>query len=105
MGDLCKKILFLGNSYIYVNDLPNVLSNLALSGGFDLITNHVTRGGARLQDFLNNEDELSNISNYKLKKNKWDFVILQEQSQIPSIPNECETKMYPSIRLLNNNIT
>lgn len=104
MDYLQKKILFLGNSYIYVNDLPNVLLNLAQSGGYDLITDHVTRGGATLQDFLCLGDELNNVLDYKLRENSWNFVVLQEQSQIPAIPDERQAKMYPSIRLLNNKI-
>lgn len=104
MSELNKKVLFLGNSYVYVNDLPNVLSNLAQSGGYELITDHITRGGAKLKDFLCREDELNSDLNYKLKENQWDYVVLQEQSQVPAIPSKCKNEMYPSVRLLNDNI-
>jgi hypothetical protein len=104
MADYHKKILFLGNSYIYVNELPMVLSNLALSGGYDLHAEHITRGGARLEEFICEENELCSSFNQKLKENNWDFVVLQEQSQIPAIPEERQSEMYPSIRLLNNKI-
>jgi len=104
MDNLHKKILFVGNSYTFVNDLPNVLSDLALSGGYDLQTDHITKGGATLQDFLYSEGELNNVLNSKLNENKWDFVVLQERSQIPAISEQRLTKMYPSIRLLNNKI-
>jgi len=104
MSILNKKVLFLGNSYVYVNDLPNVLSNLAKSGGYELITDHITRGGAKLQEFLFNGDELNSALNNKLKENQWDYVVLQEQSQVPAIPHKCQNEMYPSIRLLNDRI-
>jgi hypothetical protein len=104
MSELNKKVLFLGNSYVYVNDLPNVLSDLAKSGGYELITDHITRGGAKLQEFLCDGDELNSALNNKLKENQWDYVVLQEQSQVPAIPHKCQNEMYPSIRILNNRI-
>jgi hypothetical protein len=99
-----KNVLFLGNSYTYFNDLPNILSNLALSGGHNLFTDSITKGGAALSEFLTEGNELNNDLNEKLSRIKWDFIILQEQSQIPALTEIREKEMYPSVRLLNKKI-
>ena len=45
------KVLFLGNSYTYFNDLPAMVQWMAEQIGFDLQTDSVTRGGAYLHQF------------------------------------------------------
>ena len=44
-----KEVLFLGNSYTYVNDLPNMVKQIALSFGDSLNYDQNTPGGATLQ--------------------------------------------------------
>jgi hypothetical protein len=99
-----KRILFLGNSYVYYNDLPSMLTKLALSGGHNLFVDSVTRGGATLDEFLCEENELCKTLADKFGDGKWDYVVLQEQSQIPAILEKREEIMYPSVRLLNKKI-
>ena len=43
-----KSILFIGNSYTYVNNLPEVFKQLALSGGHPVFTGMVAPGGWKL---------------------------------------------------------
>ncbi|NQU34585.1 MAG: hypothetical protein HQ521_15250 [Bacteroidetes bacterium] len=43
-----KKVLFLGNSYTAVNDLPSLVGGLALSGGHDIYVDKNTPGGYTL---------------------------------------------------------
>ena len=47
------RILMLGNSYIFTNDLPNMLAEIT---GAEVVQN--TRGGARLREQLNPEIRL-----------------------------------------------
>lgn len=102
MNDNKKRVLFLGNSYIFVNDLPYVFSELSESGGYSIESNHITRGGARLENFLDPEDALSGDLHRALIESRWDFVVLQEQSQIPSMPEERESRMYPTGNCFSN---
>lgn len=44
------RILMLGNSYIFTNDLPSILAEIT---GAEVVQN--TRGGARLREQLNPE--------------------------------------------------
>ena len=57
-----KEVLFVGNSYTYVNDLPNMVKQIALSFGDTLIYDQNTPGGATLQMHSTNTQTLSKIS-------------------------------------------
>ncbi|RLD38057.1 MAG: hypothetical protein DRI74_04990 [Bacteroidetes bacterium] len=94
-----KKVIFLGNSYTYVNDLPLVLSNLAKSTGDSLFYNSNTPGGYTLQGHSTNPTSLSLI-----QQGGWDLMVLQEQSQLPSFPiSQVLSQSYPySVSLCNN---
>ena len=44
-GDECQRVLFVGNSYTYVNDLPRTFSELARSGGHKVEVGTLAEGG------------------------------------------------------------
>ena len=84
-------MLFIGNSYTYVNDLPNTLAQLALSMGDTIIAAMSAPGGYTLQQHASYPPTLNLIASQA-----WDFVVLQEQSQIPSFPMaQVQTDCYP----------
>ncbi len=72
------KVLFIGNSYTSVNDLPNLLKDLACSGGYNLSVTSSTPGGYR---FLNHAGDANTLT--AIDSQQWDYVILQNQSQVP----------------------
>jgi hypothetical protein len=74
------RVLFIGNSYTYFNNLPELLSQLAASAtpSKTLTAQMVSRGGATLQRHWE-EGAALNV----LRQSKWDYVILQEQSTLP----------------------
>lgn len=93
-------ILFLGNSYIYTADLPGTLYNLALAGGDTIYREQNTPGGYTFQQHSTNATSLS-----KIASRNWDFVVLQEQSQIPSFPpSQVESQCYPYAQILVDSI-
>lgn len=73
-----RKVLFLGNSYTSVNNLPQLIGNAAQSAGDNLIYDSYTPGGYTLQD--HNQD--ANGTD-KIKNQSWDYIVLQGQSQQP----------------------
>lgn len=77
-----RKVLFLGNSYTYVNNLPQILEQIAASAGDVLIYDSNLIGGYTLQDHYG-----SNISRNKILADNWDYIVLQEQSQRPTFVN------------------
>jgi hypothetical protein len=87
------RILFIGNSYTSVNDLPNMFSQLAGAGGHANETAIAAGGGWTLATHL-----AAPQTQDKLKQHKWDFVVLQEQSLIPASELARTQGMYPAVR-------
>lgn len=77
------RILMLGNSFTYYNDMPRLLAVL-----LDAEVVAHTRGGAYLLEHLNPESELGSQTLKALSEEKWDYVILQEQSKAPIFEKE-----------------
>lgn len=80
-----RKVLFLGNSYTYANNLPQIISEIALNAGDELIYDSNLIGGYTLQNHF-----ASAVSKNKILADNWDYIILQEQSQTPTfiVPSE-----------------
>lgn len=74
-----KRVLFIGNSFTYFNDLPGTLQTLAEG---KLEVGSVTRGGWYLHRYLDPEDKMYEPTMEALKET-WDAVVLQEQSSFP----------------------
>ena len=77
------KVLFLGNSYTYFNDLPGMVQYLAEKSGLDVQTESVTRGGAYLHQFADPADELYTQWQKVYTEDDWDIVVCQNQSFHP----------------------
>lgn len=72
------RILMLGNSFTFYNDMPKVLAALLHCE----VVAH-TRGGAYLAEQYNPETAIGASTLRSLKEEQWDYVILQEQSKAP----------------------
>ena len=68
------RILFIGNSMTYVQDLPSLLTNLASLNGKTIITAQNTPGGYYLSDHVTDPVSLS------LMAQGFDYIVVQEQS-------------------------
>jgi hypothetical protein len=93
------QVLFIGNSYVFANNLPQVLVRLAESGEHKVYAEMAAKGGWTLEQHAASEGTLG-----KIASREWDYVILQEQSVRPSIPAEREERMYPAARALDSAI-
>jgi len=97
------KALFLGNSYTSVNNLPQLVSDLAAASGDSLFWEANTPGG-----FTFGWDPIAHardpVSLAMIRERAWDFVILQEQSQIPAIPVLRDSCMYPGAEILHDSV-
>ena len=71
------RVLFVGNSYTYYNNLPELVAGLAASAGVKMEVRMVARGGATLEQTWE-MDEVRQV----LHDGKWDYVVLQEHSQL-----------------------
>lgn len=85
------KVLFLGNSYTYVNNLPQLIKDIALANGDTLLFDSNCPGGHTFNNHFNNATSLS-----KINAQAWDCVILQAQSQEPSFsPGQVAAQTLP----------
>src|SRR6266540_3142156 len=91
----CTRILFIGNSYTFVNDLPNTFVKLARAG------KHKVEVGMSAQSGLTFADQVKSTNTLNaLNSQRWTYVVLQEQSQIPSVQQSRTYTMYPAARTL-----
>ena len=100
---LVRRALFLGNSYTYVNDLPALVAGLASAAGDSLISAQNTPGGYTL-GWQPVAHATNPVSTGLITAGGWDFVVIQEQSQIPSITRLRDSCMFPAAVSLNGMI-
>lgn len=80
-------ILFLGNSYTSTGNVPGMLNSLANASGKSLFIDSYVPGGKQLSQHYSDANTLNKINSHQ-----WDYVVLQEQSQMPLInPNTTAT--------------
>jgi hypothetical protein len=97
------RVLFIGNSYTAVNNLPQLTADCALSigfAGFPMEIASSTPGGTTFQVHTTNATSQSLIN-----QGNWDYVVLQEQSQLPSFPDaQVAAECFPFAATLNEQI-
>ncbi len=81
------RILFIGNSYTYVNDLPGMLSRIAATSGVlpTITTDQIVQGGARLIDHWNN-----GVAQGRIRDGGFTHVVLQGQSEEAALPYDSD---------------
>ena len=86
-----RKVLFIGNSYTYTNNMPLILQNMAAAMGDTLVYDESDPGGYTL-----NQHSTYATTITKIFSNQWDVVVIHEQSQMPSFPPaQVMTDVYP----------
>lgn len=92
------KVLWIGNSYTSVNNLPKMFHDLALSGGDSVTYDSNTPGG-----YTFNQQSVNATTIQKIYSQQWDYVVLQAQSQEPSFPpSQVQTETFPYARVLDS---
>jgi hypothetical protein len=72
-SDGTLRVLFVGNSLTYYNDLPGMLEQIGLADEHPIATVDVSQGGFALEDHWN-----IGSSRVTLSEGGWDFVVLQQ---------------------------
>lgn len=89
------RVLFIGNSYTYVNDLPGMFARLAEASHRTVETDALAEAGETLADHAATSETDATLSG-----NGWNVVVLQEQSATPLLAADRQLKMYSAARLL-----
>ena len=86
------RILFIGNSHTYFNDMPAMVAEKARKAGFDCEVTMIAHGGWYLEQHVQEPDVRFNIL-----YGHYDYVVLQEFSH----PFGPEEKFFGAVRTLN----
>jgi hypothetical protein len=87
------RVLFLGNSYTSWNNLADLFTEIAAEKGYTVEALARAPGGWSLEQHVRSQKTRAILHNAD-----WDYIVLQEQSVIPSVKNQREKKMYPAVR-------
>ena len=84
-----KNILFIGNSYTFYNDMPTaIFERMASEAGLCLKVTSITKGGESLVGHATEGHDSHSRIVEVFEKEKFDYVILQDQSDTPAINRE-----------------
>lgn len=94
-----KRVLFVGNSYTAVNDLPSLVKNVCESAGESIDYQSNTPGGTPFSQHCTNN------SMTLIRQGGWDVVVLQGQSQEPSFPwSQVSNETFPYAQRLVDSV-
>jgi hypothetical protein len=91
----CVRVLFIGNSYTFENDLPGSFRALARTANRNVAVGMVAGGGETLSQHAASTD-----TNATITGGHWNVVVLQEQSEIPAFPASRAANMLPAAEAL-----
>ena len=78
------KILFVGNSFTYFNDMPKLFQSLAYTIDPSIKVEQLAFGGYYLHQYADFESDKGKLFLEKLHEEEWDVVVLQDQSFNPA---------------------
>ena len=88
------RVLFVGNSFIFVHDLPGLLVHVSKSLGRDVQVANSTTGGCTLYA----QTAASSARTAALLHERWDAIVLQEYSALPLVAKARDKYLRPAIR-------
>ncbi len=92
------RMLWIGNSFTYFNDLPGMVREIAASQGVKLSCTRFLKGGERFSGHLKNPELIR-----ALISGHWDYIVLQEQSTAPAMSTrQVIQKVYPAAHALDS---
>lgn len=78
------KVLFIGNSYTYFNDMPALFAQLAAASGKQAEVFTSVQGGRKLLAYADSTDSVTAALDALLAKETFDLCFIQEQSLLPA---------------------
>lgn len=73
------RILWIGNSFTFYNDVPKMVENMAILNNIPVSTTRILKGGESFKGHLQNPE-----LKHQLEKGCWDYVVMQEFSSTPA---------------------
>ena len=94
------KILFLGNSLMFFNDMPGLFRDMATAAGKKVYVDSVTRGSATISDFARQYTDVGAQAYQKIENERWDYIIIEPSRRITPYENTTYEAELASAHLL-----
>lgn len=95
------RVLFIGNSLTYYNDMPELLEKLAVSAGKKITVESATEGSSTMCQQTSTTTSIGlMVKNYM--KQKWDYVVLQPSRRITSKENTVKNAEFDAGKVLDS---
>eukprot|EP00039_Didymoeca_costata_P002260 m.58761 g.58761 ORF g.58761 m.58761 type:complete len:346 (+) comp11197_c0_seq2:106-1143(+) len=94
------RVMFVGNSFTFVNDLPHQLINVAKSFGDDVEVANSTIGGCTLYAQTPDVDQRT----AELLQEHWDYIVLQDYSALPTVQAARQKMLHPAVQKFRSHI-
>ena len=79
-------VLMMGNSYTGANNLATLVDGVMDADGYNATLSSLNGGGMKLPQHWQNVNTSGDQWNTTLRGSSWDYVVLQDQSQVPTFP-------------------
>ncbi len=90
------KVLFIGNSLTFGNNMPDIFNNLSINAGKDVYVDQITPSGVSLNFHSYNKESID-----KINEQKWTYIILQS-NDITAFPDMYNDEVANINRLKNH---
>lgn len=97
------RILFVGNSYTFYNNLPGTFINIVQTMGHKSEVFELAQDYYSLEKYADTENEVGALLDKTVTGKQWDFVVLQENSSV-AMSDSVEETMYPYARILDEKV-
>lgn len=97
------RILFVGNSHTFYNDLSGTFARIADNLGKNRDAYELSKSQCSLKQYAETDNELGAMFDKTVSGKKWDFVILQESSD-NAMSLSAEEEMFPYCRILDEKV-
>lgn len=87
------RVLFVGNSFTHGNDMPRMVMAIGEAQGTTIDVEMIAPGGRHLIEHAGDQDVTQ-----LLESGDFDYVVLQEQSEIPGVPSRFASESIPAGR-------
>lgn len=99
----CPRILFVGNSHTFYNNLSAMFVNIINCQGHKSDVRELANGYYTLKQYADTDNQGGALLDQTLEKLNWDFVILQENTS-KALSSVAEEEMFPPSRILDEKI-
>ncbi len=103
--DKSMRVLFIGNSLTYYNEMPKLLQAIGRAAGHDIYVESVTKGSSSLFEHASDKTEIGKQVSAALAKSEgWDYVVIQIPRRITSMDESVKQATFAAAEVMAKRI-